>query len=56
MAFDLAFVVSRPWTGLCWSRLLSLSSVSVRSWFYHASLLAQGCIPLLRPFALLLAF
>ena len=47
---------SRPWTGLCWSHLLSLSSVSVRSWCYHASWLAQGCIPLLRPFALLLAF
>ena len=26
------------------------------SWFYRASWLAQGCIPLLRPFALLLAF
>ena len=49
-------LVSRPWTGLCWSHLLSLSSVSVRSWFYSASWLAQGCIPLLRPFALLLAF
>ena len=47
-------LVSRPWTGLCWSHLLSLSSVSVRSWFYHASWLAQGCIPLLRPFALFL--
>ena len=49
-------MVSRPWTGLCWSHLLSLSSVSVCSWFYRASWLAQGCIPLLRPFALLLAF
>ena len=60
MAFGLAFaavpLVSRPWTGLCWSYLLSLSSVSVRSCFYRASWLAQGCIPLLRPFALLLAF
>ena len=26
------------------------------SWFYRTSWLAQGCIPLLRPFALLLAF
>ena len=26
------------------------------SWFYRASWLAQGCIPLLRPSALLLAF
>ena len=49
-------LVSRPWTGLCWSHLLSLSSVSVRSWFYRASWLAQGCLPLLRTFALLLAF
>ena len=49
-------LVSRPWTGLCWSHLLSLGSVSVCSWFYRASWLAQGCIPLLRPFALLLAF
>ena len=49
-------LVSRPWTGLCWSHLLSLSSVSVRSWCYRASWLARGCIPLLRPFALLLAF
>ena len=49
-------LVSRPWTGLCWSHLLSLSSVSVRSWCYRASWLAQGCIPLLRLFALLLAF
>ena len=46
-------LVSRPWTGLCWSHLLSLSSVSVRSWCYRANWLAQGCIPLLRPFALL---
>ena len=49
-------LVSRPWTGLCWSHLLSLSSVSVHSWFYRASWWAQGCIPLLRPFALLLVF
>ena len=49
-------LISRPWTGLCWSHLLSLSSVSVRSWCYRASWLAQVCIPLLRPFALLLAF
>ena len=48
-------LVSRPWTGLCWSHLLSLSSLSVRSWCYRASWLAQGCVPLLRPFALLLA-
>ena len=49
-------LVYRPWTGLCWSHLLSLSSVGVCSWFYCASWLAQGCIPLLCPFALLLAF
>ena len=49
-------LVSRPWTGLCWSHLLSLSSVRVRLWCYRASWLAQGCVPLLRPFALLLAF
>ena len=49
-------LVSRLWTGLCWSHLLSLSSVSVRSWCYRASWLAQGCVPLLCPFALLLAF
>ena len=48
-------LVSRPLTGLCWSHLLSLSSVSVRSWCYRTSWLAQGCVPLLRPFALLLA-
>ena len=29
--------------------------MSVRSWCYRASWLAQGCLPLLRPFALLLA-
>ena len=34
-------LVSRPWTGLCWSHLLSLSSVSVRSWCYRASWLAR---------------
>ena len=44
-------LVSRPWTGLCWSHLLS-----VRSWCYRASWLAQGYVPLLRPFALLLVF
>ena len=38
-------LVSRLWTGLCWSHLLSLSSVSVRSWCYHASWLAQGVFP-----------
>ena len=48
-------LVSCPWTGLCWSHLLSLGSVSVRSWCYRASWLAQGCAPLLRPIALLLA-
>ena len=48
-------LVSRPWTGLCWSHLMSLSSVSDRLWCYRASWLAQGCVPLLRPFALLLA-
>ena len=48
-------LVSRPWTGLCWSHLMSLSSVSDRSWYYRASWLAQGCVPVLRPFALLLA-
>ena len=47
-------LVSRPWTGLCWSHLMSLSSVSDRSWCYRAGWLAQGCVPLLRPFALLL--
>ena len=34
-------LVSRPWTGLCWSQM-SLSSVSVCSWFYRASWLAQA--------------
>ena len=48
-------LASRPWTGLCWSHLMSLSSVSDRSWYYRASWLAQGCVPLLRPFVLLLA-
>ena len=48
-------LVSRPWTGLCWSHLMSLSSVSDRSWCYRASWLAQGCVPLLQLFALLLA-
>ena len=56
LAFAALPLVSRPWTGLFWSHLLSLSSVSVCSWFYRASWLAQGCIPLLHPFALLLAF
>ena len=46
-------LVSRPWTGLRWSHLMSLSSVNARSWCYRASWLAQGCVPLLRPFALL---
>ena len=27
-------LVSRPWTGFCWSHLLSLNSVSVCSWCY----------------------
>ena len=44
-------LVSRPWTGLCWSQLCGFCL-----WFYRVSWLAQGCIPLLRPFALLLAF
>ena len=35
---------------------LLVSSVSARSWCDRASWLAQGCVPLLRPFALLLAF
>ena len=48
-------LVLRPWTGLCWFHLMSLSSVSDRLWYYRASWLAQGCVPLLRPFALLLA-
>ena len=30
-------LVSRPWTGLCWSHLMSLNSVSARSWCYRAS-------------------
>ena len=38
-------LVSRPCTGLCWSPLLNLSSVCVRSWCYRASWLAQGCSP-----------
>ena len=38
------------------SSVESLSSVRVCSWLYRASWLAQGCVPLLRPFALLLAF
>ena len=41
-------LVSRPWTCLCWSHLLSLSSGWFCSWLYRASWLAQGCIPLLR--------
>ena len=41
-----------------WSRVhgrasAGLSSVSDRSWCYRASWFAQGCVPLLRPFALL---
>ena len=55
-----------PWlmalrSGHCrWSRIhgqasAGLSSVSVRSWCYRASWLAQGYAPLLRPFAFLLA-
>ena len=48
-------LVSRPWTGLCWSHLLSLSSVSsVRGSTSSVGWL-RG-VPLLRPFALLLAF
>ena len=48
--YDLAIaallLVSRPWTGLCWSHLMSLSSVSDRSWCYRASWLAQAlCSP-----------
>ena len=38
-------LVSRPWTGLCWSDLMSLSSVSIRSWCYRASWLARVCYP-----------
>ena len=38
-------LVSRPWTGLCWSHLLSFSSVSVRSWFYRASFGSGVCSP-----------
>ena len=56
LAFTALPLVSRPWTGLCLSHLMSLSSVSVRSWCYRASWLAQGSVPLLRPFALLLAY
>ena len=42
-------LVSRPWTDLCWSHLLSLSSVgSVRGYTAPVGWLAQGCIPLLR--------
>ena len=55
LAFAALPLVSRPWMVLCWSHLMSLSSVSDRSWCYRASWLAQGCVPLLRPFALLLA-
>ena len=48
-------LVSRPWTGLCWSHLLSLSSVgSVRGSTAPVGWL-RG-VPLLRPIALLLAF
>ena len=35
----------------CWVSAL----LSVVSWWYHTIWLAQGCVPLLRPFALLLA-
>ena len=39
-------LVSRPWTGLCWSHLMSLSSVSDCSWCYCASLVGSGvCSP-----------
>ena len=38
-------LVSCPWMGLCWSHLLSLGSVSVRSWCYRASWLARVCSP-----------
>ena len=38
-------LVSRPWTDLCWSHLLSLGSVSVCLWFYRASWLVQGVTP-----------
>ena len=48
-------LVSRPWTALRWSYLLSLSSVSVRSRCCRTSCLAQECLPLLLPFAILLA-
>ena len=50
LSFAALPLVSCPWTGLCWSHLMSLSSVSDRSWCYRASWLAQGCVPLLRPF------
>ena len=38
-------LVSRPWTGLCWSHLMSLSSVSDHSWCYRASWWARVCSP-----------
>ena len=38
-------LVSHPCTGLCWSHLMSLSSVSDRLWCYRASWLARVCSP-----------
>ena len=39
-------LVSRPWTGLCWSHLMSLSSVSVRSVVLPRQLVDSGvCSP-----------
>ena len=40
-------LVSRPWTGLCWSHLFVSQLWGFCSWLYRASWLAQVCIPLL---------
>ena len=48
-------LVSRPWTVLCWSHLLSLSSVSGRLVVVPHQLVGLGGVSPLHPIALLLA-
>ena len=48
-------LVSRPWTVLSWSLLLSLSSVSDRFVVVPRQLIGLGGVPPLRPIAFLLA-
>ena len=55
LAIASLLLVSRPWTGLCWSHLTSLSSVSDRFVVLPRQLVGSGVCSLLRPFALLLA-